>query len=166
MATVDCRSDISNLVFRYAEIVDAGAFDELAILFAHSTLECEVAGQPNGGVVAGPDEITNGYRAAVMLHDGRPLTRHVITNLIVEIESGGANATARSYFTVLQQTPDFALQVIAAGRYHDRFERIGSCWRFAGKVILADFTGDLSHHYPPMAASGTSPGSTFRPLAL
>ena len=161
----DCRSDISDLVFRYAEIVDAGAFDELATLFAHSTLECQVSGQPNGGVVAGREGITKWYRAAVALHDGSPLTRHVITNLIVEIEPGETTATARSYFTVLQQTPDFALQVIAAGRYHYRFERIRGRWRFAGNLIQANFTGDLSRHYPPMAGSGSSPGSPFRAVA-
>jgi hypothetical protein len=36
--------------------------------------------------------------------------------------------------------------VIIAGRYHDRFERVGGEWQFADRLIFSDLIGDLSHH--------------------
>ena len=84
------------------------------------------------------------------LYDGRPRTRHVITNLIIEVAPADRSARARSYFTVMQCLPDFPLQIIAAGRYHDFFEKADTGWRFVGKHIHADYMGDLSRHYPPL----------------
>jgi len=63
------------------------------------------------------------------------------------VELNGPNrAAARSCFTVLQARPDFPLQAILCGRYHDAFERVGSAWRFADRLILPDLVGDLSRH--------------------
>jgi hypothetical protein len=71
--------------------------------------------------------------------------RHVVTNLVVEVEPP-ERAHARSYFTVFQARPDFPLQAIICGRYHDAFERAGTAWRFADRLILPDLIGDLSRH--------------------
>jgi hypothetical protein len=53
---------------------------------------------------------------------------------------------ARSYFTVLQALPDLALQTIANGRYHDRFERCDGQWRFAARRATVELVGDVSRH--------------------
>ena len=58
--------------------------------------------------------------------------------------SGGS--VARSYFTVLQALPDLALQPIASGHYHDRFERRGGQWRFAARRATVVLVGDVSRH--------------------
>jgi hypothetical protein len=75
----------------------------------------------------------------------------VISNPIVEVDDGGVTASCRSYYTVLQQTDEFPLQAVAAGRYHDRFERIEGQWRYSYRdYSLIDMVGDVSHHltYP------------------
>jgi 3-phenylpropionate/cinnamic acid dioxygenase small subunit len=82
----------------------------------------------------------------VQLHGSSPATKHVTTNVIVEIDDDGRRATARSYFTVLQALVDLPLQVIVAGRYHDRFVRDEGRWRFAERIVWMDLTGDLSRH--------------------
>ena len=53
---------------------------------------------------------------------------------------------ARSYFVVLQQTPELPLQPIVSGRYRDRFERVDGVWRFAERRVRTDHMGDLSAH--------------------
>jgi 3-phenylpropionate/cinnamic acid dioxygenase small subunit len=79
--------------------------------------------------------------------DGTPRTKHVTTNVIVEVEPGGDRAAARSYYTVLQQVEGGALQPVVAGRYHDRFERVDGAWRFAERdYTLVDLVGDVSRH--------------------
>jgi hypothetical protein len=86
--------------------------------------------------------------------NGTPHTKHVTTNLMVNVDEEAGTATARSYFTVLQALPDsLALQPIIAGRYHDRFEKVDGAWRFSERRMLVDLVGDLSQHllfeYPP-----------------
>ena len=78
--------------------------------------------------------------------DGTPRTKHVTTNLVIDADDAAGTATARSYFTVLQQLEDFPLQPVIAGRYHDTFERVDDDWRLTERVILCDLVGDLSRH--------------------
>lgn len=138
-----CDADaIAALIFTYAERVDAGDLDGMAALFAHATYRSHVR------EYTGAEELARVMKGRVILHDdGTPRTRHVTTNLIVDV-SGDA-ATARSYFTVFQATPELPLQPIVAGRYHDRFARVGGSWRFADRLVLVDLAGDLSRHLRP-----------------
>jgi len=79
--------------------------------------------------------------------NGTPLTKHVTTNVMVDVDESGDTATARSYFTVLQAVPgELALQPIIAGRYRDHFERADGVWRFTGRHMVVDLMGDLGHH--------------------
>jgi len=47
---------------------------------------------------------------------------------------------------VLQQVEGHPLEIVIAGRYHDRFARRDGRWRLAERVILCDLIGDLSRH--------------------
>jgi hypothetical protein len=145
---------ITNLAHFYAEQVDTANFDAIGKLFEDGATECFLEGAPNGGRCVGAEEVMRWYRASVAVHEGRSGTRHVITNLIVDVAEDGLTASARSYFTVLQCLPDFPLQMVAAGRYHDRFRKVGDEWRFVEKILHGDFIADISHHYPPAAANG------------
>jgi hypothetical protein len=56
-------------------------------------------------------------------------------------------ATSRSQYIVFQATDELPLQVIATGRYHDRFEYVDGRWRFAYRdYTLFDLRGDTSKH--------------------
>jgi hypothetical protein len=78
--------------------------------------------------------------------NGTPHTKHVTTNVVVDVDHAAGTAEARSYFTVLQQTDVLPLQPIIAGRYRDRFERVDATWRFAHRHMLPDLFGDLREH--------------------
>ena len=82
----------------------------------------------------------------ILYEDGTPRTKHVITNLVVDVDDGSAHASARSYFTVLQATDGVPLQPIIAGRYEDQFEKVDGTWRFSERIIHPDLHGDLSKH--------------------
>jgi ketosteroid isomerase-like protein len=132
---------IRALIHEYAERIDVGDLDGLAEMFAGATWGSPGRGTP----LRGTEQVRRGYDG-VILYDGIPSTKHVITNVTIEIADDGVTATARSYFTVLQARPDFPLQPIIAGRYHDRFERVDGRWRFADRQIIPDLLGDLSRH--------------------
>ncbi len=137
------ETHITNLLYRYAELMDEGRLEDVAALFADAT------------IVMGGDQVVHGaapmldqWRRFVRIHPcGTPRTRHVITNAIVEVDEVAGSASCRSCYTVFQQTDSLALQPVCAGRYHDTFVRVDGAWRFATRdYSLLDMIGDLSQH--------------------
>lgn len=131
---------LSNLLHRYAELVDGGDFDEVGELFERARV---FMSGPAGDAVAGP-AVAAIMRRFVRLHDGVPRTRHIVTNSIFEFD--GHTASARSSYVVLQILA--APLIIVTGRYHDRFARDGASdeWYFTERVIHVDAVGDVSGH--------------------
>jgi 3-phenylpropionate/cinnamic acid dioxygenase small subunit len=144
------RAEIAALLFRYADAVDAGDFANAAELFAHATFRAAVGDGVH--TRAGAEEVRDQFERLVITYDGTPATKHLTTNVVIEVDDEGGTATCRSYFTVLQARPDFPLQPIVAGRYHDRFERVDGTWRFVDRLVLTDLVGDTGRHL-----RGTSP---------
>lgn len=132
---------ITNLLYRYGELMDAGDFSAAADLLGAATVRLQ-----GGREIPGADMLGI-WQAMVILHDGGPCTKHIITNPILEIDEDEGLASCRSCYTVMQAMPDFPLQIIAAGRYHDRFEKVANAWRFAFRdYSMFDMQGDLSRH--------------------
>lgn len=135
---------ITTLLFRYAELMDSGDFAAVAGLFRHARIR---VGPGDGDTLDAGAMQTLWEQSVIRYPDGTPRTKHVTTNVIVEVEPGGDRAAARSYYTVLQQVEGGPLQPVVAGRYHDRFERVDGAWRFAERdYTLVDLVGDLSRH--------------------
>ena len=137
------RHAVEALIVGYAERVDLGDFAGVGEMFAHATYRA--ANGDDVSVAEGAAAVTAQFETLVRRYpDGTPRTKHVTTNVVVDLD--GDTATSRCYFTVFQQTDELALAPIIAGRYHDRFERVGGTWRFADRLIFSDLIGDLSRH--------------------
>jgi ketosteroid isomerase-like protein len=135
---------IATLLYTYAERIDAGDFAGVADVFAQATLTFEGFGDAISGAAA----VQALYeRTTRRYEDGTPRTKHVMTNLMVEVADDAASAASRSYFTVLQAVPGaLALQPIIAGRYRHTYARADGRWHFTSMHILIDLVGDLGHH--------------------
>jgi 3-phenylpropionate/cinnamic acid dioxygenase small subunit len=135
---------ITKLIYTYAERIDDGNFAGVGELFAHATLTFEGFDD----AVTGRDAIEALYtRSTRRYEDGTPRTKHVMTNVMVDVDDDGATARSRSYFTVLQAVPGaLALQPVIAGRYRHTYEQVDSAWRVATMHITIDLVGDLGHH--------------------
>jgi ketosteroid isomerase-like protein len=139
----DAERSIENLIFSYAAFVDDGDLEAVASLFADATIG--VDGMEAG--LRGRDKILGLLRSTIRIHeDGTPRTKHVTTNVLIEVDEESATATARSYFTVLQATEGLGLQTIVAGRYRDRFASRGGQWHFVERRFTTDLVGDISRH--------------------
>jgi 3-phenylpropionate/cinnamic acid dioxygenase small subunit len=138
------RDEIAALVYAYAERIDGGDFDGVADLFA----DAEITAEGTDRRWRGRDEVRRLYESGTRRHaDGTPRTKHVTTNLVIDVDEVAGTAAARSYYTVLQAVPgELALQPIVAGRYRDRFERARGGWRFAGRHMVVDLVGELGSH--------------------
>jgi 3-phenylpropionate/cinnamic acid dioxygenase small subunit len=150
MSSADPGSDhrtIENLIAAYAELVDAGDFAAVAELLADATFT------GGAGSVSGRDAIETMLQQNVIIYDdGTPRTKHVTTNVSIDVDDQAGTAVSRSYFTVFQALPDLPLQPIASGRYHDRFELRDERWRFVERQVRTDLAGDLSRHLRPSSS--------------
>jgi 3-phenylpropionate/cinnamic acid dioxygenase small subunit len=137
---------IQTLLMTYAERVDSGRFAEAAALFDKATYRVEYPGRPQTSKYQGADQVHEFFAGTRLYPDGTPRTKHVIANVIIELDGDGTRATSRCYVTVFQQTDELPLQPIAAGRYLDSFVRDGRQWRFSDRLVTGFLLGDLSHH--------------------
>ena len=142
MPVPDNSRAIENLIYAYAERIDAGDLAGVAALFRHGRIQAAP-----GVLIEGEAEVRNLYDSATRLYsDGTPRTRHTTTNVAVEVDDAAGSGTARSYYTVFQQTEELPLQPIIAGHYHDSFHRVDGEWHFDTREMFVDLTGNLGHH--------------------
>jgi 3-phenylpropionate/cinnamic acid dioxygenase small subunit len=147
------HDQIRNLIHRYSEGIDTGRFEIWAELFAHAEI-CVAIGDNEPVVIASGSDLSVMTQGIIIYADGTPRTRHVVSNIIIEVDESGGTATARSYNTTLQHLPGHSIEIIATARYFDSFELSGNAWRFSRRVIRhasidgvhRDFTGDMSRH--------------------
>ncbi|HEX3980972.1 MAG TPA: nuclear transport factor 2 family protein [Acidimicrobiales bacterium] len=139
----DSATAVGNLIACYAELIDSGDFDGVADLLG----DASVGEGDSTALLTGRDAIRAMFATTTRLYpDGTPGTKHVTTNLILEVDEEAGRAAARTYWTVLQAVSGLPLQPILAGRYHDRFERRAGAWRFTERRYLIDLVGDVSRH--------------------
>ena len=140
---MDARQAVEALIYEYAERIDRGDFAGVGQLFA----DAAVAGPDGAPIARGAADVARLYeRTTRRYEDGTPRTKHVTTNVRIDVDEARGEAIARSYFTVLQALPELPLQPIVAGRYEDRFAREDGRWRFRERRMFVDLVGDVSRH--------------------
>jgi ketosteroid isomerase-like protein len=134
--------EISAIIYGYADALDTGDFERLGAYFRHARIRVN----ESDDVFEGTEGVLGMFRGLNQFYDGIPRTKHVTTNLVIELDDSGDRAMARSYFTVLQATSELALQPIIAGRYHDTFERRDGEWHLVDRFEYCDLIGNLGAH--------------------
>ena len=135
---------IENLIYTYAERIDNGDLEGVAELFRNA----RIVSPTHNVTCAGYDDVLKMYQLSCRLYEttGTPRTKHLTTNVIVEIHEGGESASARSYYTVIQSTDSLPLQPIICGKYRDQFRQHNSAWEFSEREMIVDLIGDCSAH--------------------
>ncbi|MGW5381303.1 nuclear transport factor 2 family protein [Nocardia sp. NPDC003963] len=150
IARLAATEAIRDLIFAYSHLIDRGALDEIAELFAEAVYGlCDGAGDPVGTpIVADAQAVLDANQGFVKMHGtpGTPRTKHLTTNVRIRVADDNATATALSYVTVVQAAGALPLQPILTGRYFDGFAYKDRRWRFTRRLFCIDHTGDLSEH--------------------
>ena len=137
------KLEITELLYRYAELIDAGDFDGVGQLLSRSTF-----GGPASVSVSGAETIAELFAMTTRRHPDHcntPRTRHLVLNPIVELTSDDTAAT-RSTFCVVQDTETVPIQPIVVGRYYDTFGRDDGGWYFTERKVEIQMIGDVSAH--------------------
>ena len=80
---------ITTLLFRYAECIDAADFDGIGRLFAAA----KITNEGYDAEIVGADAVADLYRSTNRVHDDGTLrTRHLTTNVIVDIDEAAGTA--------------------------------------------------------------------------
>jgi 3-phenylpropionate/cinnamic acid dioxygenase small subunit len=133
---------VIELLYRYAELIDAGDFDGVGALLSRATFG---GSGPEG--VSGAENIAKLFVATTRRypdHGNMPRTRHMVLNPIVDLD--GDTAVSGSTFCVVQNTESVPLQPIVVGRYRDAFARDEAGWYFTERKVDIDMIGDVSAH--------------------
>jgi 3-phenylpropionate/cinnamic acid dioxygenase small subunit len=133
---------ITELLYRYAELIDAGDFDGVGRLLARATFG---GSGPQGA--SGAENIAKLFGATTRRYPGHgntPRTRHLVLNPIVDVTDN--TAAARSTFCVVQNTETVPLQPIVVGRYSDTFSCDDAGWYFTSRRVDVEMIGDISAH--------------------
>jgi len=141
MSIAEDRTAITDLIYRCAEMFDAGDFDSVGALLGRADF-----GGARTPKMSGAKNIAGLFAMSTRrFPDGTPRTRHLVLNLIVEV-ADDATAAARSTFCVVQATDEVALQPIVVGRYRDRFARDDDGWYYTERIADVEMLGDVSQH--------------------
>ena len=142
MCNCDERA-VERILFHYARCVDSADWEGLGELFRYG----QVLTEGTDAVIVGSEAVSDVWRAVNRVHpDGTLRTRHLLTNVVVEVSADGDSANADAYFMVFQATPELPLQPIAGGWYEDTFHKIDGVWWFKQKKIHVNLVGDVSDH--------------------
>ena len=123
---------IRRLLAEYCQFLDDRRYDEWSALFA-----------PDGLWVLGEREFHGRpamHAYMVQLATDRPTwrTKHVCTNVLVELDGGGRTGRGTSDLTMLAHTGDAPWAVASLGRYYDRVDRSadGTRWQFSERRLV------------------------------
>jgi SnoaL-like domain len=137
--------EVTRILFEYGARLDLGDVEGVGELFRHGVFRA--AGTDGGeGAYQGVAGVTAMFQSFVQFYDGSPRTKHVTTNVRVDVDDDAMGATSHSYFTVLQATDELPLQIVIAGRYRDRFEQRDGQWWIVDRMVYSDLFGDLHAH--------------------
>ncbi|CUU56659.1 SnoaL-like domain-containing protein [Parafrankia irregularis] len=131
--------ELSNLVARYAELLNLGQIEALGALFEHG----RISSSNIADVHVGPAAVTEMYRRSVVFPEKVPDTLLFTSNLQFRID--GDEASGKACFMAVHQAEAGVVPVLA-GRYHDEFRKIDGRWWFHHRHMLPDLVGDLSTH--------------------
>lgn len=134
---------IHNLLFQYANLIDAGNFSAIGELFAQGKILSQ-NGQP---IAEGKESVEKLYKSTTRLYPcGTPKTQHIISNIIIEHDPSADYCNSYSRFTVLQLTEENTLTPIIAGSYEDSFIQQNGLWQFATRKMIPGLIGDTTKH--------------------
>jgi ketosteroid isomerase-like protein len=120
---------IENLIASYAFLNDDADIAGLGELFADAVCTLD------GTTARGKQEVQALARNIINVgEDGRSITSHEITNIMLDIDEEAGVAVGRAYWTLYQAVSGMPRQPVLAGRYLDRFECRDGQWQFAERT--------------------------------
>jgi 3-phenylpropionate/cinnamic acid dioxygenase small subunit len=144
-AAAAAEREITKLIHRYARLVDEQCFLEWMDLFAEDGVYAAITHEnfSTTGLHLFKDRGKRALHERVAFLMGlwqspRGKTRHLITNLEIEVGASGETAAALSNFLITRTAEFEHASLYACGQYRDEFERRGGDWVFKQRLVIVD----------------------------
>lgn len=144
---------ISNIISRFSHLIDARDYGGLGELFADISFTTAIDGVEGRSEPVRGDEIADWYKHGAEISnrnwlklvepEGDPAdvrTRHVFTNIVIEVAEDRRTAAAVYYGMGWAYTSNVSPRARYAGRYHDTFERRDGTWRIIARHQVHDYS--------------------------
>lgn len=135
------HQQINALLNVYARTLDTGRIEDCAALFTQADFTIEGV-----ALVQGKDGVAGLFSVIILYKDGTPRTKHLISNVEIEVAKDGKTARAFSYLTVMHQVTAHPLQPIFSGAYADEFALKDNAWVFTSRTVSGALFGDMNLH--------------------
>ena len=89
---LETEDEITRLLIAYGSSIDSGRLDDMARLFENGVWYLN-----DDLPFRGFEELSHVLRENVLLDDGVPRTRHVISNIRIDLDDDASSARAQSY---------------------------------------------------------------------
>lgn len=129
MSTIEDRHAITDLIHRYAEVVDDRRTEDLASLFTDPCVFRVFDGE--SGVARTHEEVRT---LSARLLGSFTRTSHHVSNIRIALH-GPDQARAVTYLVAWHAFPQSRPDGILWGRYHDTLTREGGRWLFAERTL-------------------------------
>lgn len=139
---MDAREGIERLLYRYSTTLDRGDLESCAALFGGAGLY----GLVGGAAASGAQQVLATMHSTIRMYSGVPRTRHLVTNVIINVGEDLISGSAESYVQVLHQALGGRLAPVVAGTYFDRVHLVSGEWQFAERRMQIELVGDVSTH--------------------
>ncbi|WP_454740267.1 nuclear transport factor 2 family protein [Cupriavidus necator] len=125
-------AECTRLCMDFAHFVDHREYAKVAALFTST------------GAFTRNGETLRGHEAILNAMHSRPMdieTRHVCTNVRVDIDASTASASGTSYLTLFRgpKSGDGTAAAPVIAEFDDRYERTSEGWRIASRIVTAAF---------------------------
>jgi hypothetical protein len=144
------RNAIEDTIYQYAWGYDD---DDIALLAGAFADQATLNHALDGSTLIGPSEIHDWMdekRGVFRAAGEQP--RHMIANIVATQESE-TEASSRCYMTMMVTRSDGSVYAHHAGRYFDRFVRVGDRWLFSERLIRVDRDVAFAHRQSTAATA-------------
>ena len=144
---LETERQIRSALHHYCDYFDTAQFESFAGLFEHG--RWFMVDQP------GSRPVQDWINEHIVLYDGLPLTRHEVTNLVVDEGVTPDEAAFRCYVAIWQHLPSELPRLLAHARFRGTFDSLSRAWHWREHRMSVDYAGDLSTHIKGGIASVT-----------
>ena len=152
IAGAELRSEIEELLLRYARVLDRRRFTEWPGLFTGDGVYSAITHENfiGGGLLLFKDEGQEALKERVAFIMGysqsqRSKTLHTVSNITIE-SSSDSEVTCCSYFVVYRSPWNSLPELHACGEYRDRLIKAAAQWRFRERLAIVD-NGVLAQNF-------------------
>lgn len=138
---------IERMIYEVGYALEEGDFGRVGAIMGEATFGADRIGRK---AFRGSDEIRAQYERTNVVYPGiGRATKEIYHNVLVDIDVDTGTATSVTSYTVANQPPGEAFELLVSGKYEDEWRRVDGEWRWHDRYIVVQYKASLDQHMHP-----------------